>query len=265
MLHDSAYSAAPTKPGLLTAGFVTVMVAVVSAIASGVLWVVSYRQLMAEARQLTIRDPEAMEAIAVFDGMVYIVVGLSIMLALGLAAGGVLMMYGKNAGRILVWAFGGVSIGWRICCGTYSSIILYAIYDVSRRHNVPDEFPMVELTTATVLDLLSGVISIVAIVLIAQSSVNIYFRKLKADQLGSASLYQPMPGHYESFGPVPGGYDPYAAPATAWPHDPALPPGQPPGDSSTRVTPSDDSMWRPPGSTGDGGAPGGGHPLEPPR
>lgn len=270
MLHDSAPSTSTPKPGMLTAGFITVMTAVVSAMTSGVLWLVSYQGFMTVTGSRNVRDRETLEALAVFDGMVYIVVGLSLVLALGMAAGGIVMMYGKNAGRVLVWTFAGVSIGWRLCCGAYSSIVLTAIYDYGRDRAVPEEFPLTQMTTATVLDLVSAVVSVVAIILIAQSSVNIHFRKIKAEQQGAPSPYQPMPGYYEPFNPGQGGPGPHSAPATPWPYDPTAPPGQSPGQSPTWVDPADDSAWRPPGSHGPSGSPGdggasGGHPLDPPR
>jgi len=270
MLHDSTPSHA-TRPGLLTAGFITVVTAVASAIASAVLWLVMYQYLV-DLAQPDLADRETAEALAVFNGMVYVVVGLSILLVLGLAAGGILMMYGRNAGRVLVWTFGGISIAWRMCCGLYSSTILFSIYEVGREHTIPAEVPVAELTTATILDLASGVITIVAIVLIAQSSVNIYFRRLKADRQGSTAMpYSSMPGLYEPFGqPPPMNHGPQSAPSAPWPHGPTEShgphgPTAPPSAPPTWGDPVDDSMWRPPGSSPDDGSSGGNHPLNPPR
>ena len=96
---------------------------------------------------------------------------------------------------------------------------------------------------------------IVGIILIAQPSVNIYFRKLSGKPMPrpGSSRHHSVPGPYEPFGAAP-------APPTHWPYtgDNTIP-RQSSSDGLTRPL-GDDTMWRKPASS-DGDE----QPFEPPR
>lgn len=242
MVIESAGSA-PPRPGLLTGGFGVTIASAVTGATATVFWLLMYRS----AAESLPRTPSGREALAGLDVLFYFLIAISFTLAIGLGAGAVAMWLGSNVGRILIWSFGGVSIAWHMCCGLYTAFVSSAMtaYD---RSGAPIPYWQVDL--ATIFGFLSGVLSIVGIILIAQSSVNIYFRRL------SGRGHRRPRGQYPQY-PGTGVYEPFGgaepAPSTHWPNpsDQSVRPGRSSSAAAwSDPTQPDETVWQRPGDNG---------------
>ncbi|HIW63931.1 MAG TPA: hypothetical protein H9881_15860 [Candidatus Stackebrandtia excrementipullorum] len=252
MVITSAGSTQP-RPRALTSGFGVVIAAAVAAVIATVLWILMYQHLAPNSGRALSQSARA--SLGTLDGLAYITIGLSLLLAIGLAAGAVTMWYGSNVGRILVWVFGGVSIAWHLCCGSYNLLFSSAISAAGQYMSNEQRLTMWLMNAAFIAGFVTAILCIVGIILIAQPSVNIYFRKLSGKPMPrpGSSRHHSVPGPYEPFGAAP-------APPTHWPYtgDNTIP-RQSSSDGLTRPL-GDDTMWRKPASS-DGDE----QPFEPPR
>ncbi|HIV57562.1 MAG TPA: hypothetical protein H9902_06355 [Candidatus Stackebrandtia faecavium] len=194
-----------SRPTPLVAGALICGVAVLATILEGAFWIAFWSEI-SDLASAEISDPEAEEVFSVYRSMLILVVAGSSLLGFLTMGGAIAAMTGKNWGRIIVWVAGGVVALWHLCCSGYTLLFRAVFTQVSNEAQAQDGYDPTQDVSMWMVDaaIISGFIAAVAvligIILIAQSSVNAYFRALKP----------PPPPQYNPYGYPPQG--PYGGP-----------------------------------------------------
>lgn len=196
---------APTsRPAPLNIGIIAAGIACLAAIVEGYFWIEVYGDLVDLIPADVAADPEFDQSLGLYKSFLVVIVVFSGLVAIATMAGGVLAMTGKNGGRILIWSAGGVAVAWHLCCSGYTLLIRAVFAQAVNSANAestsgnefhPEKyFPIWKVDAAVIAGFVAAIVVVIAIIAVAQGSVNRYFRALRP--LPAPSGYQVPPGPY---------------------------------------------------------------------
>lgn len=195
--------AAARRPGLLSGGVLATGLALLATLLEGYFWVDVYTDLLDLVPEDVVSGTEVDEAVGLYRNFLLITVIISAAMALITAGGAVAAHTGRNGGRIVVWSVGGVATAWHVCCSGYTLVMraLFTAAVAQANNEYPDNpqfdpadhFAMWKIDTAVIAGFAAGIVTLVAIVLIAQGSVNRYFRGLRDHNLAGYDYRMPPP------------------------------------------------------------------------
>ncbi|MGH8791690.1 MAG: hypothetical protein ACRDXX_03485 [Stackebrandtia sp.] len=190
---------ASIRPGALSAGVFTVFLAAVGGLAASGMLLALYNSLVSVIPADDVNSDETAEMLTYLQSFSIVVVIGNGLLAVGMVIGALMALRANNVGRILIWTIGGANLAWHWCCSGYGGFVRLVIVAAEQDtgDTVSDHFPVWQLDVAVIAGFVSGTAALVAIILIALTPVNKYFRALK-----------PPPGGYAA----PAGYGPPGGP-----------------------------------------------------
>lgn len=116
-----------------------------------------------------------------FSSVVVIGVIVSTVVAILLALSAVLTMtMSSQLGRVLLFVAAGIAIVWNLGCGCMLSFAWMTGIDEQNRNAGAENYVTWQFSFAVVMGFIAGIAAVVAIVLLAQRSVNQYFRALRS-------------------------------------------------------------------------------------
>ncbi|HZE37789.1 MAG TPA: hypothetical protein VE172_03175 [Stackebrandtia sp.] len=180
-------SQVPQTPTPLYAGVFAGFGSVLFALVEGYFWISVYNSLIALIPADVAQDAQSQDSLNGAKVMLITVVVISGLIAVALAIGGVLALRRLNGGRIMMWIAGGITIAYHMCCSGYILIFRTAITAAIDQENarngtdydVSEHFPLWQVDLAVLFGFCAGLAAIAAVTLIAQRSVNQFYRALR--------------------------------------------------------------------------------------